>query len=197
MNFTQVYAAFISQEGKKSPPLNFTCLLTLSLWDIIKSLVYTFSPWWNLLSDVTFLFFLFRPNVVTNMCLEEASNLHLTPCTPLFLLPACPEAATNASHAQSSANKPHTPAVTLWSAGRILWYDTCLPGAFYLVRGTMIIFRRPFSAQILLSQVVPFLFKDLPTSFFFPDPCPSTLVPGTGSSRIFLAGKDKGEPFFF
>lgn len=34
-------------------------------------------------------------------------------------------------------------------------------------------------------------------SFFFPDLSPSTLVEGTGSSRIFLAGEDEGESFFF
>lgn len=49
------------------------------------------------------------PGPVANMCLEEASK---TPCTLLSILPACPEAACSASHAQSSGNKPHAPAMT-------------------------------------------------------------------------------------
>lgn len=89
-------------------------------------------------SPVRCYLFLFRPNPVTNMCLEESSNLHLTPCMLCFLQPACPEAASNASHAQSSGNKPHTPAATLWSAEGTLWHDRSLR-LLCVVSGTPII----------------------------------------------------------
>lgn len=112
----QVYAAFISQEVKDHHLLNFMYLLPLSFWDVIKSLAYTSLPWWDLLSNVTFLF-LFRPDPVTNTCLEEASNICLTPCTLPFPLSAHPEAAADPSHGQNAGNHPQAPAVTPSSWG--------------------------------------------------------------------------------
>lgn len=65
--------------------LNCTHLLTPSLGDVVRSPARASSPGWDLLSDVTILFF---PTFCSNMGLEEASNMYVTPwCGLLFCQP--------------------------------------------------------------------------------------------------------------
>lgn len=90
------------RRGKKNHRLlNFRCLLSLSLWDIIKSLEYTFTPWWNLLSHVTFIL-----SVQTKPSHQHVPGRGFKPplnsLYAVFSSASCPEAASNVSHAQSS-----------------------------------------------------------------------------------------------
>lgn len=133
--------ASISQEGKKNLHLlNFTHLLTLSLWGIIKSLVYTFTLMRSSVRGDLFVLVQARPSrqYVPDDLLKALNSLN-------SLYAAVPQPASAQSlrvvlPVLRALVTSCTVQLRLSQVTEGIWWNTTsLLAAFYLVEGTMII----------------------------------------------------------